>query len=713
MDNRAAVQYLDRVFATGKGYVAVAYKDKDESWQESQFAWPSERPKLMGWVKVHQDANVFICPALRADAHTRRKQDGVNLRWLWADVDWDKVPADKHPEVKARINDISTMVVSSGSGDNAHVYVDLGTTVDVAEHYRLNTGLRDYLYADAKHADNSLLRLPGTTNWKTQAGSAVKIRPARNKGRTTPPAKLNQIKAFKDVKVSALVGAVAEWTVSEVDGLPRRIRAMTQMPTAEAVAKYGKRHKAVWAITGELHKRGLDVDQIHTLMDTFPAAVEKNAEEHNGYDVHKDVDKRLIWDRANTPGLMDDDMDEDAGELFEAMTPEQVMDSMVAEGVEKELLRRDIRKAADRAEAERGWTGPPDDVSWSLTDGLNNPPQPIPHLIQGLAGAKHNVVITAQYKTGKTAFTMGSLASALCDGEDFLDQFPVTVEGGTIVGHWNCEMDPHEMLDDYIRPVGIQNTDNLHVANLRGHRVNILTTMGRQWAINWLITRDVKVWTIDSFARLARMAGVSEKDNDEVMSLLMALDEIKVEAGVDVIFLITHTGRAEMEEGKERARGATAIDDWADARWIITKMDKARFLRVEGRGVALDDSALVFNEDTKRSVLGFGGKNEVREDTVKDAVVKIVSQQPGINKTELLRALKAIKVSNRAAAEPIEEAIEGNFIEVREEMRRGKPAQCHYLTQSSKGETRAHRATPANVDMRRTARRTRSRVSDL
>lgn len=696
MDKRAASEYLSTLFGDRVGHVAVAYKDKGQSWQERQFEWPKDRTRLLGWAEVHSDANVFICPALRTDAHTRKKGDMQPTRWLWADVDWQAVPPDKRVDVEKRINEYGSLVVRSGTADNVHVYVQLSHEVDHAEFIKLNTGLRDFLYADNKQADNSLLRLPGTTNWKTDQGAPVSFRDGargRNQGRA--PDALMKLRPFRDAKVIAEAEA-SEWAFIEVEGLPRRVRAMVEMEVSEAEARYGSRYKAVWAVTGELHRRGFDGDAIHSLMDKFPPALDKMAEE-NGYDVHRDVDKRLAWDRAKAPVEEETEEDEDAGDVFEEMSVEEMQASLITEGVEKELLRRAIRKAADIAEAERGWTGPPDDVSWSLTDALSNPPQRVPHLIDGLCGVKHNVVLTAQYKTGKTAFTLGAIAKALCDGTDFLDHFPVKAEGGLTVGHWNCEMDPAEMLDDYARPVGIENTDNLAVANLRGYSINILSSVGRQWAIQWLRERQVKVWTIDSFARLARMAGVSEKDNDEVMSLLMALDEIKVEAGVDVIFLITHTGRMEHEEGKERARGATAIDDWADARWIMTKMDKARFLRVEGRGVGMEDTALIYDPETKRSVLGFGGKTDVAEETAKDAVVKIVHEQPGITKTELVKALKGVGISTRASAEPIEEAIEGGFVEVRTEARRGKPAQCHYPAGSSRGETRNHRATPQDV----------------
>jgi hypothetical protein len=153
--------------------------------------------------------------------------------------------------------------VGSGSGNNAHVYVKLNRTVTVAEHFKLNSGLRDYLFADAKHADNSLLRLPGTTNWKTAQGAPVQVKGMT--GQLVRVENLMRKRAFRDAKVTDAEVSDSDWSFVDVSGLPRRIRAMANMPSEEAVAKYGTRHKAVWAITGELHKRGLDADRMHSL----------------------------------------------------------------------------------------------------------------------------------------------------------------------------------------------------------------------------------------------------------------------------------------------------------------------------------------------------------------------------------------------------------------------------------------------------------------
>ena len=117
MDKCAAEQYLDRLFASRTGHIAVAYKDQGQSWNERSFAWPSQKSALLGWAEIHKDANIFICPAIRKASDTRKKGDMQPSRWLWADVDWQSVPADRVADVKARIAELSTLTVASGSTD--------------------------------------------------------------------------------------------------------------------------------------------------------------------------------------------------------------------------------------------------------------------------------------------------------------------------------------------------------------------------------------------------------------------------------------------------------------------------------------------------------------------------------------------------------------------------------------------------------------------
>jgi hypothetical protein len=707
MDKRAAAQYLKDLFGTRAGHVAVAYKDTGESWQEHTFEWPKGRAALLKWAEIHQDANIFICPALRKGPN-RVKGDMLPTRWLWADVDWDKVPQDKRDEVRQRIGTLGTLVVKSGTGENVHVYVEMDRNLTLEEHRKLNTGLRDYLYADAKHADNSLLRLPGTTNWKTKEGTPVT--PGYGASAVSKPEDLLIIREFKNAKVVGIDVGDIEWKRADVEGLPRRILRMVQMPTDEAKARYGKRHKAVWAITGELHKRGLDRDQIHTLMDQFPAAIDKNEDEHNGYDVHKDVEKRLIWDAAQDPAIGDEpaELSEAEEEGFEDATEE---DDIAEFKRRVEVKANEIyeRRVADRRarqiEAELGWTPPPVTASRRLTDILNAPADPTPYLIEGMATARGNVVITAQYKTGKTAFLMGALARSLADAVPFLDQREVHVpEGGVVVGHWNLEMDETHLADTYIRPAGYENSDNLVVASLRGYRVNLLSEVGKTWTVQWLRDHGVKVWTIDSIAQLARMAGVSENANEEMGQLLGSIDEIKREAGVDAAFLIAHTGRAQQEEGRERARAATIIDDWPDSRWVMTRdSNDIRYLQIEGRDTAMKSTSLEFDEETKRYTMGGLTKIDAATDGWVQGVVRVLAAHGGpINESGLVKKLKELgKIGNERAKEVIHEAEASGWIEIKHEKseRGGRAAKMHYLVSGPPPEDRNRRATPQEVNM--------------
>lgn len=708
MDKRAAGQYLDTIFGSAVGYVAVAYKDKDQSWQESQFLWPKDKAKLIGWAEVHKDANVFVCPALRKDGHTRKKGDGTALRWLWADVDWQSVPADRVDDVAKRINELGSVVVKSGSGDNSHVYVELNQEVSPSEFIKLNTGLRDYLYADNKQADNSLLRLPGTVNWKTDAGSPVVwSNEKRRRGTGKDPALLMKKHVFRDARVIEDVEAT-EWEFTEVEGLPRRIQAMVTMDVAQAEARYGNRFKAVWAVTGDLHKRGLGADEIHSLMDKFPPAVSKAADE-NGYDVHRDVDKRLAYDRSKNVVVEDDEeAAEDAGDIFEEMTAEEVMESLVAEGVEKELMRRTIRRAADMAESERTWVEPPPTVSQSLTDALVHPPEAEPFLIAGLAPIRGNIVLTAQFKSGKTDLVVGSLARSLCDGVPFLDKFDVTTPaGGMRVGHWNLEMDHAFLVDQYIRPSGYVNTDNLVIASLRGYRISLTSEVGRKWAVNWLKDNQIKVWTIDSIAQLARMCGISENSNEEMAQMFGAIDEIKTEAGVETCFLIAHTGRAEQEVGKERARAATVIDDWPDFRWVMTvDNSEIRYLQVQGRGEGLKPTSLDYDPTTHRYTLGGMSRAGAASDGWVQEVMRIVEAhgEAGITESSLWTKMKEIRpIGKPLAIQHMVEADDGGFI-VRKRAeanvgRGGRKAWMHYPIAKPDAGDRTRRATPRDVNL--------------
>jgi hypothetical protein len=703
MDKRAAEQYLRQIYGTQQGYVAVGYKDRDNTWHEDQFAWPSEKAKLLAWAE--RDSNIFICPTLRRNAHTRKKGDMLPTRWLWADVDWQTVPADKLEEVNRRIAELGGVTVLSGSGDNVHVYVELSRQVDASEHAKLNTGLRDYLYADNKQADNSLLRLPGTTNWKTDQGSPVQWQ--KKTSRAMSPDALLKRRVFRDAKVPPEVEA-AEWDFVPMDGVSKRVMRLVQMPVDESLGRYGKRHKAVWAVTKQLTRWGYGPDEVHSLMHTFPPALDKMAEE-NGYDPHLDIDRCLAAVRATEKltEAQQSDIEEDVFELADEADDLTEFEERVRRLAQAELERSEARKRARILEAERSWVPPPDHTSQTLSDALRVPPAPQQYLIDGLVSAQGRVVIVGQYKTGKTYLMVCSLLTALADDEPFLGVYDVHVpEGGAVVGHWNLEMSELDLVDKYMRPAEFKNPGNVHLAHWQGYRVGLLTEPGQAAAIAWLKDREAKVWTIDSWSALCRSSGVDPNDGKDVGMLMSAIDEIKREAGIDAVFMLAHIARASSDSDKPGTKGSSVVDEAVDTRWMFT-VDKSdvRYLSAEGRGTQMSAISLDFDETTGRSKLGSTTRQTAAMDGWVQVIIRILKNHGGrgMSSTTLVKLMKETKpIGVRMAKDAIVEAIEAGHVIVREESagHGGRPSKMHYLTDDNAPDgDRMRRATPREVNL--------------
>lgn len=173
------------------------------------YLWPGERERLSADVVAARAGrvDVYWCPALRTsqNRHGYGGKYGSNavepLYWLWADLDHALTPVQA--ALRATLDPIR--VASGGGPDRLHVYLPLAEPVDIATHRRLNRTLAARLGADAKFSDESLLRLPGTVNHKT------------------------------DAPVAALDGGGRAWSVAELDALlgPVDTAPSTPGPTVE------------------------------------------------------------------------------------------------------------------------------------------------------------------------------------------------------------------------------------------------------------------------------------------------------------------------------------------------------------------------------------------------------------------------------------------------------------------------------------------------
>jgi hypothetical protein len=309
---------------------------------------------------------------------------------------------------------------------------------------------------------------------------------------------------------------------------------------------------------------------------------------------------------------------------------------------DEEQTRRKIRWSDDererikREKAASAQLLPPERDSYALSSYLDEPDSPLIVRIDGLQYKDENALLIAQHKTGKSTL-VAHLAKALADGTPFLGKFEVKSPENQI-GIWNLEMTERAQ-KRYLRATGIEHADRIELRNLRGHRVDLLSDVGFEWAVEWLQDHAIDYWAIDSWARLCRWAGVNENDPGEVLALAAQIDAIKLDAGVGETLITHHTGWH-----GDHARGATTLPDWADDLWThrrgrSTYDQRQRYLTAVGREIEeLSDGAvdLIDGVPTWRDMdLG-----EHQLAAAMDAGEQIIRSRPGIMKTALRSALQ-------------------------------------------------------------------------
>lgn len=295
---------------------------------------------------------------------------------------------------------------------------------------------------------------------------------------------------------------------------------------------------------------------------------------------------------------------EAADKLADPLDPTEVEKTMrsiwstqentLARDVQLELRRQRVRRRAtqqlDTELAELQLKPAP---LHTLRDLLLRPQAREQWAVKDLHEVGNNTVLTAEYKTGKTTMLM-NLVKALVDDEPFLGQWPAKAQGR--VALYDFEMTERQ-LQRWFADVGIQNTDRVVVIPLRGYKASLMTPAGQELTIKTLQKYEVTDWVIDPFGRA--LEG-NENANDEVRAWTDTVDWIKREAGVQNLYVATHTGRVKHEPGQERARGATVLDDWTDNRWLLVRSNSGeRTFRAVGRNGEIPQTLIDYNEHTR------------------------------------------------------------------------------------------------------------------
>jgi AAA domain len=315
-------------------------------------------------------------------------------------------------------------------------------------------------------------------------------------------------------------------------------------------------------------------------------------------------------------------------------------------GVTAELQKLKIRQAAkDALRAEQvGEITIPELVR--LDDFLARPIDPITHRIDGLWPIGGRVVLAAQWKAGKTTLRDNVIRS-LVDGHTFLGVHHVAPLPGPVI-LLDFELD-EQTLQRWLADQGYKHPERVHVISMKG-RVSTFNILDEKLRARWVETLAVAgpaTIIIDCLRPILDALGLDE--NREVGRFLGPLDELVAACGAREILLVHHMGH-----GSERSRGDSRLRDWPDAEWRLVRdkddddptMDNPagpRYFSAYGRDVDHPQTELTYDPQTRHLTIGADAgtrkaSGERRIQTkVMDAILSVVTNQPGINK----RALRA------------------------------------------------------------------------
>ncbi|MCA0294737.1 MAG: AAA family ATPase [Actinobacteria bacterium] len=276
-------------------------------------------------------------------------------------------------------------------------------------------------------------------------------------------------------------------------------------------------------------------------------------------------------------------------------------------------------------------------------------PAPSADRIQGLMPWDASVTVVAQNKVGKTTFVL-NLTRSLITGEPFLGRFEVQpIDPDARVAILNYEVSGAQ-LARWAAEVGIPG-DRLVIVNLRGARNPLSTSTSTSALADLLRPYNIETLIVDPFGR--GIGGQDQNSARDVQPWLNRLDSFARDGvGALDLVLVVHSGW-----NGERSRGSSALEDWPDAKWYLTK-DAAglRYFRAEGRDVDVEEDQLAFEPETRRLTLTGQGNRSTAGKTHTLMILR----------TQVLDYLEA---NPGASGNAIEEAISANSADIRVALR--------------------------------------------
>jgi hypothetical protein len=285
------------------------------------------------------------------------------------------------------------------------------------------------------------------------------------------------------------------------------------------------------------------------------------------------------------------------------------------------------REAVDEWRRDLSLAELPDPNLTSLTELLAEPDDGPSWRIQDLWPIQGRVVLSAQFKSGKTVM-VGNIIRCLADGDPFLGADKLILDDGQVVSFPVTPLEPgrrvavidlelsRRKFREWLGQQRITNTDAIYAETLRGRlsEFDVLSAPRRKAWASKLAAVGAAVLIIDPLAPLLTANGIEENDNSGIAKLLGMLDELCELAGISELLTTHHMGHT-----GERSRGASRLRDWPDAEWRMVRAtdehgepepDAARFFSALGRDVEFSESQLEFDEQTKRLRLKGGNRKQ-------------------------------------------------------------------------------------------------------
>lgn len=295
--------------------------------------------------------------------------------------------------------------------------------------------------------------------------------------------------------------------------------------------------------------------------------------------------------------------------------------------------------------------------------------------IADLWPAGGNIVLAAQFKAGKTTMTH-NLLRCLCDGTPFLGRYRVDPPPGGVflIDAEMASRSARRWLGDHM----ITRAYRFTYQNVRGAAASfniLLPDVRARWA-DRIRASGASVVILDCLGPVLAAIGLEENSTSDVGRFLEAFTELLRDAGISEAAVIHHMGHV-----GERSRGASRLRDWPDAEWRLVRLEddpnSPRYLSAFGRDVDVPESRLEFDPETRALRIEGGSRKGQKIADALQGIIKAVDAEPGINSSELERALVDTGMhTQNVVRSALGAALRGRYVIRRDGPRRSK---VHYI----------------------------------